>query len=213
MCFLFWKGVLRVSDGIGAKRHLAGMVVPGWLLLSADWLTLGREERGGSLRVGGGGRLLDRSSLGWKLPTAYTPCIQTQRVSHRGACVPAAGVECKEIKKNLAPGSSSPHTVTDTAASVKTAMKSLKQSVWVGFSYNRAFDQILWKLDLDHILCFQLYKLKAKHTQPPALNHLQEQHESLKHFGGIEGEQKRFGALYFKKKMPHLKILSMLFIY
>lgn len=28
---------------------------PGWLLLIADWLTLGREESGGSLRVGGGG--------------------------------------------------------------------------------------------------------------------------------------------------------------
>lgn len=50
--------------------------LPGWLLLIADWLTLGREERGGSLRVGGGGRLLERSSLGWKLPTAYTPCIR-----------------------------------------------------------------------------------------------------------------------------------------
>lgn len=42
----------------------------------ADWLTLGRAERGGSLRIGGGGRLLDRSSLGWKFPTAYTPYTQ-----------------------------------------------------------------------------------------------------------------------------------------
>lgn len=49
--------------------------LPWWLLLIADWLTLGREERGGSLRIGGIGRLLDRSSLGWKFPTAYTPCI------------------------------------------------------------------------------------------------------------------------------------------
>lgn len=49
--------------------------LPWWLLLIADWLTLGREERGGSLRMGGIGRLLDRSSLGWKFPTAYTPCI------------------------------------------------------------------------------------------------------------------------------------------
>lgn len=44
----------------------------------ADWLTLGSEERGGSLRVGRGGRLLERSSLGWKLPTAYTPCVTQQ---------------------------------------------------------------------------------------------------------------------------------------
>lgn len=71
-----------------SKKHLAGMVLPWWLLLIADWLTLGRDERGGSLRVEVGGRLLDRSSLGWKFPTAYTPCIQTHphKVKHGGAC-------------------------------------------------------------------------------------------------------------------------------
>lgn len=59
-----------------AERNLSGRVLPWWLLLCADWLTFGKEERGGSLRVGVGARLLDRSSLGWKFPTAYTPCIQ-----------------------------------------------------------------------------------------------------------------------------------------
>lgn len=97
----------RPGDVIcNSKRHLAGMVLPWWLLLIADWLTLGREERGGSLRVGGGGRLLDRSSLGWKFPTAYTPCIQTHThtVRRKGAC--SKNISIKKKRANPVSGGS-----------------------------------------------------------------------------------------------------------
>ena len=70
-----WEGtrVSRPSDWL-VERPSLRVLGPRWR--PAVWLRLGREERGGSRR-GGAACCLERSSLAWKLPTAYRPCTHT----------------------------------------------------------------------------------------------------------------------------------------